>query len=52
MGPIFRRYRDRRVGTLGNAACLVDAAAVKEIRGNTTDRNKPWTEDELQRVRR
>ena len=39
-------------GALGSAVSLVDPAAVKEIRGNTADRNKPWTEDELQHVRR
>jgi mono/diheme cytochrome c family protein/glucose/arabinose dehydrogenase len=36
----------------GNTASPIDAAEVKEIRGNTMGRNKPWTEDELKRVRR
>jgi mono/diheme cytochrome c family protein len=36
----------------GNTASAIDAATVKEIRGNSTGRNRPWTEEELQRVRR
>ena len=35
----------------GNGASAVDAALVKEIRGLTTGRNKPWTDGELQRAR-
>ena len=36
----------------GNSASAVDAAAVLEVRGATTGRKKPWTEEELQRVGR
>ena len=35
----------------GNGASAVDAALVKEIRGLTTGRTKPWTDEELQRAR-
>ncbi|MEO8624944.1 MAG: c-type cytochrome, partial [bacterium] len=34
----------------GNSATAVDAALVSEVRGLTTGRNKPWTEEELQRA--
>ncbi len=36
----------------GNSASAVDAAAVREVRGATTGRRKPWTEEELQRIAR
>jgi mono/diheme cytochrome c family protein len=36
----------------GNSASAVDAGAVNEVRGATAGRSKPWTEPELQRVRR
>jgi mono/diheme cytochrome c family protein len=36
----------------GNAASAVDAAQVKEVRGLTTGRTRPWTEEELRRARR
>jgi len=60
MPPLGKTLTDDQIAAVltyvrrswGNAASPIDAAAVKEIRGNTADRNKPWTEDELQRVRR
>jgi putative membrane-bound dehydrogenase-like protein len=36
----------------GNAASAIDANAVKEVRGLTTGRTRPWTEEELRRARR
>lgn len=36
----------------GNSASALDAAAVEEVRGATTGRKKPWTEEELQRIGR
>jgi mono/diheme cytochrome c family protein len=60
MPPLGKTLTDDQIAAVltfvrrswGNTASPIDAAAVKEIRGNTADRNKPWTEDELQRVRR
>ena len=36
----------------GNSASALDAAAVEEVRGATSGRKKPWTEEELQRIGR
>ena len=36
----------------GNSASAIEPAAVQEVRGATIGRNKPWTEEELQRIRR
>ena len=36
----------------GNGASPIDPAAVHEVRGATAGRNRPWTEGELQRIRR
>jgi mono/diheme cytochrome c family protein len=36
----------------GNGASPIDSAAVKEVRGATTGRDRPWTEAELERARR
>ncbi len=36
----------------GNSASAIEPSAVSEIRGATLGRNKPWTEEELQRIRR
>jgi mono/diheme cytochrome c family protein len=36
----------------GNSASAIDPNAVREVRGATLGRNKPWTEEELQRIRR
>ncbi len=36
----------------GNGASAVEPSAVQEVRGAMIGRNKPWTEAELQRVRR
>ena len=36
----------------GNSASAVDAAGVDDVRGATAGRSKPWTDEELQRVRR
>ena len=36
----------------GNTASAVNAREVREVRGSTAGRNKPWTEEELQRARR
>jgi mono/diheme cytochrome c family protein len=35
----------------GNEAAPIDATAVLEVRGTTMGRTRPWTEQELQRVR-
>jgi mono/diheme cytochrome c family protein len=60
MPPLGKTLTDDQIAAVltyvrrswGNAASPIDAATVKEIRGNTTGRDKPWTEDELQKVRR
>jgi mono/diheme cytochrome c family protein len=36
----------------GNEATPVDRALVDEVRGVTSSRSRPWTEEELLRVRR
>ncbi|MEO5814734.1 MAG: c-type cytochrome [Gemmatimonadaceae bacterium] len=36
----------------GNSASAIEPNTVQEIRGATLGRNKPWTEEELQRIRR
>jgi mono/diheme cytochrome c family protein/glucose/arabinose dehydrogenase len=36
----------------GNSASAIEPTAVREIRGATSGRNKPWTEEELQKIRR
>jgi mono/diheme cytochrome c family protein len=36
----------------GNSASAIEPTAVSEVRGATIGRNKPWTEEELQRIRR
>ncbi|MEO8334526.1 MAG: c-type cytochrome, partial [bacterium] len=36
----------------GNSASAIEPSTVSEIRGATLGRNKPWTEEELQRIRR
>ncbi|MDB4892415.1 MAG: dehydrogenase [Gemmatimonadetes bacterium] len=36
----------------GNNASAIEPTAVQEVRGATIGRNKPWTEEELQRIRR
>jgi mono/diheme cytochrome c family protein len=36
----------------GNSASAIEPSAVAEVRGATIGRNKPWTEEELQRIRR
>jgi mono/diheme cytochrome c family protein len=36
----------------GNSASAIDATTVDDVRGATAGRSKPWTDEELQRVRR
>jgi mono/diheme cytochrome c family protein len=36
----------------GNSADPISAADVREIRGATTGRRRPWTDDELARINR
>jgi mono/diheme cytochrome c family protein/glucose/arabinose dehydrogenase len=36
----------------GNSASAIEPTAVQEVRGVTIGRSKPWTEEELQRIRR
>lgn len=36
----------------GNSASAIEPTAVAEVRGATIGRNKPWTEEELARIRR
>ena len=60
MPPVGGSMTDEQIASVltyvrrswGNSASAVDAALVREVRGLTTGRTKPWTDAELQRARR